>query len=329
MLIDDVTIRLEGGRGGNGSVAFNRTKMNLGPTGANGGKGGNIYFTGVSDLSALQQFQYKKEMKAENGGTGTKQLRDGRGGIDLELKIPVGTVVHDVDTGKSREITKVGERILAAKGGAGGKGNFLFRSSINTSPKEFTEGREANAHHYRLELKMIADVGFIGLPNAGKSSLLNALTNAAAKVGNYAFTTLEPNLGAYYELVLADIPGLIEGASTGKGLGTKFLRHIERTKTLFHLISAESTDVTRDYRIVRGELEAYGSELIQKPEHVFLTKSDMVPPKDVIVKLKELKNKDVIAHAISINSSETLKQVKIFLATIAEEKIDHNALLTS
>lgn len=320
MLIDDVIIRIQGGRGGDGNVAFNTDKMTLGPTGANGGHGGDVYFKGVSDLSALQQFQYKKEVNAENGGMGTKSLHDGAGGADLDLLIPVGTVVHNMDTGKDTEITKVGERILAAKGGSGGKGNYMFRSSTNTSPRESTPGREGQSFSFRLELKMIADVGFIGLPNAGKSSLLNALTNASVKVGNYAFTTLEPNLGAYYSLILADIPGLIEGASGGKGLGMKFLRHVERTETLFHLISAESDDVVRDYGIVRGELSAYSPELVKKSEHVFLSKSDMLSAEEVDEKLKALKKAKVNAHAISVNDVETLKVVKDALSEVTREK---------
>jgi len=320
MLIDDVTVRLTGGNGGDGVVGFNPIPMHLGPTGGNGGEGGAIYFIGVSDLSALQQFQYKKEIQGENGGRGRKILRDGAGGEDIELKLPVGTVIHDLETGKTQEITKVGERILAAKGGGGGRGNWSFRSSTNTSPYESTPGREGQVRNYRFELKMIADVGFIGLPNAGKSSLLNALTNASAKVGNYAFTTIEPNLGAYYSLILADIPGLIEGASGGKGLGMKFLRHVERTKTLFHLISAESDDVVRDYGIVRGELEAYSPELIKKPWHVFLSKSDMFLEEEVAEKLEALKKEGVKARAISVNDADTLTMVREILAEVTREK---------
>ena len=175
---------------------------------------------------------------------------------------------------------------LIAKGGKGGKGNWFFRSSINTSPKQFEEGKPGEYFELRLELKMIADVGFIGLPNVGKSSLLNELTKANAKVANYPFTTLEPNLGVYYDLILADIPGLIEGASTGKGLGIKFLRHIERTKVLFHFVSADSADPIKDYKTVRTELEAYNKLLLEKPEYIFLSKSDVVTS-DVISKIKK------------------------------------------
>ena len=186
---------------------------------------------------------------------------------------------------ETAEVLKIGERILAAKGGLGGKGNFHFRSSTNTSPKQFQEGLSGEYSTVRLELKLIADVGLIGLPNAGKSSLLNELTKAKSKVANYPFTTLEPNLGAYYELIIADVPGLIEGASVGKGLGIKFLRHIERTKILFHLISAESENPAKDYKIIKKELETHNKELAEKTEYVFLSKSDTLPQEEIKRKL--------------------------------------------
>src|SRR3989344_5869673 len=224
--------------------------MSLGPTGTRGGNGGSIYFEGVSDLGALGQFRFKKKLEAENGAPGRGQFRDGEAGEDLILKVPVGTVIHNLTTEKDTEITKTRERVLVAKGGFGGKGNFHFRSSTNTTPKQFQPGLPGERFDFRLELKLIADVGLVGLPNAGKSALLNELTMAKAKVANYPFTTLEPNLGVYYDLILADIPGLIEGASAGKGLGIKFLRHIERTKILFHLVSAESENPLKDYYAV-------------------------------------------------------------------------------
>jgi len=254
MLIDEVTIKVNAGDGGRGAVAFNKNKMSLGPTGGSGGKGGSVYFEGVSDLSSLNKFRYKKEISAENGAVGGEQFRDGPDGEDLLVKIPVGTVISKIETGESEEILKTGEKLLIAKGGIGGKGNFRFRSPTNTTPKQYQEGRLGEQFTLKLELKLIADVGFIGLPNVGKSSLLNELTRAQSVVANYPFTTLEPNLGAYYELILADIPGLIEGASGGKGLGTKFLRHIERTKILFHLISAESENPAKDYKTIKEEL---------------------------------------------------------------------------
>lgn len=248
MLIDDVKIKVIAGRGGDGTVAFNKTKMSLGPTGSDGGNGGSVYFEGVSDLSALGQFRYKKELAAQNGERGKRQLNDGSDGDDLILKVPIGTIIHNLSTTENNEIVFIGQRLLVAKGGKGGKGNYKFRSATITSPEEFEEGLPGEECELRLELKLIADVGFIGLPNVGKSSLLNQLTGAKSKVADYSFTTLEPNLGVYYELILADIPGLIEGASIGKGLGVKFLRHIERTKTLFHFISAESIDPVKDQK---------------------------------------------------------------------------------
>lgn len=289
MLIDDVKIKILAGHGGHGVVAFNKNKMSLGPTGTSGGRGGSIYCEGVSDLSALNQFRFKKEFKAENGEIARGQFRDGHDGADLVLKFPIGTVIYNLTEGKDAEIKKVGERIILAKGGTGGRGNFHFRSSTNTSPKQSEPGTPGENFDLRLELKLIADIGFVGLPNAGKSSLLNELTKAQSKVGNYPFTTLEPNLGTYYELILADIPGLIEGSSGGKGLGIKFLRHIERTKILFHFISAESSSPDKDYKTIRKELGSYSKALLEKPEHIFLTKSDLLDKKGLKEKLGALK----------------------------------------
>ena len=201
---------LRAGHGGRGAVAFNKVRLMQGPTGGDGGRGASIYFEGVADINALKPFSSRKEIQAKNGGNGRGQFIDGSAGSDLILKIPTGTRIVNIATGYVSEITRVGERILAAGGGAGGRGNFKFRSSINTTPKEFEEGKEGDVMPYRLELRLIADVGLVGLPNAGKSSLINELTAAAARVGDYPFTTLEPNLGAYYGLIIADIPGLIE-----------------------------------------------------------------------------------------------------------------------
>ena len=320
MFIDDVKIKVKAGQGGNGAVAFNNAKMSLGPTGADGGNGGSAYLEGVSDLGALIQFRYKKELAAQDGERGKHQLNDGSNGDDLILKVPIGTVVHNLSTAKDDEIISIGQRLLVAKGGRGGKGNFKFRSSINTSPTEFQEGLPGEEYELRLELKLIADVGFIGLPNVGKSSLLNELTNAKSKVANYPFTTLDPNLGVYYELILADIPGLIEGASGGKGLGIKFLRHVERTKTLFHFISAESAEPAKDYQVVRNELATYNKELLAKPEYVFLSKSDLLTKKELKEKLEAFKaiNKEIIP--ISIINDENIEQVEKILRDIIKQK---------
>ncbi len=320
MLIDDITIKVSAGSGGRGAVAFNKNMMSLGPTGGSGGKGGSVFFEGVQDLNALSQFRNKKDIKAKDGADGRAQFNDGSDGSDIVLKVPVGTVIKKIEMNETAEVLKIGERILVAKGGLGGKGNFHFRSSTNTSPKEFQEGLSGEYSTVRLELKLIADVGLIGLPNAGKSSLLNELTKAKSKVANYPFTTLEPNLGTYYELIIADVPGLIEGASVGKGLGIKFLRHIERVKTLFHLISAESENPAKDYEIIKKELEIHSKELIKKTEYVFLSKSDALPSEEIKKKIAALKKINKNVSPVSILDDDSLEKVKKILNKIKSEK---------
>jgi len=320
MIIDDVTITVAGGKGGNGIVRFNKTKMSLGPTGGSGGRGGSVYVRGVSDLTALKQFRFKKNLKANSGDHGKFQNNDGKDAQDLILLVPVGTIVHNLDNQRDFEITKINQMEVIAKGGRGGKGNFLFRSAINTTPLQSETGKPGEFFNIRLELKMIADVGFIGLPNVGKSSLLNELTNASARVANYPFTTLEPNLGVYYDLILADIPGLIEGASLGKGLGIKFLRHVERTRVLFHLVALDSQNPMQDYEIVRKELKEYNPALLEKTEYIFLSKSDSVSP-EVISKIKDdFKGLGKEGIEISIINPESLEEVKKILNRIIEEK---------
>src|SRR3989338_7875894 len=321
MLIDDITIKIKAGNGCRGAVAFNKNMMSLGPVGGDGGNGGSVYFEGVSDLSALSQFRNQKEFETENGENGRGQFMDGADGKDLTLKIPVGTVIYNLETGDAKEIIKTHERILAAQGGRGGKGNFKFRSATNRSPKQFQEGKEGETFVIRLELKLIADVGLIGLPNAGKSSLINELTNARSRVANYPFTTLEPSLGVYYELILADIPGLIEGASGGKGLGTKFLRHIERTKILFHLISAESADLAKDYKTIKNELKKFNPLLAKKSEYVFLSKSDMLSKEELKKKTAVLKKLSKNVLPISIHDWDALEKVKKILNKIKSKKL--------
>lgn len=336
MLIDDITIKVIAGDGGDGTVAFNKNMMSLGPTGATGGKGGDVYVEGISDLGALTRLRNAKVFNAGNGGIGGRQYNDGPDGDDLIISVPVGTVVHPVQNlsvsaspearpvlngASSLEVTKIGQRILIAKGGYGGKGNFHFRSSKNTSPKQFQKGLPGDTFKLRLELKLIADVGLIGLPNAGKSSLLNELTAAKSKVANYAFTTLEPNLGVYYDLILADVPGIIEGAAEGKGLGIKFLRHVERTNTLFHLLSAESENPAKDYKIIRAELGAYNPALLKKKEYLFVSKSDMVTPEQLKKKLAALKKLNPTAAPLSIHDEDSLKKVQKILNELAKQKI--------
>jgi GTP-binding protein len=320
MLVDEVTVQLEAGHGGKGAVAFNKTRLNLGPTGADGGRGGSMYFEGVSDINALQFFSGKPIVRAEAGKDGRGQFIDGKSGTDMVLKVPTGTTITNLDTGFTKEITKIGERILAAGGGVGGRGNFKFRSSTNTSPRESEAGTPGDVAKYKLSLRLIADVGLVGLPNAGKSSLLNELTRAHSKVANYAFTTLEPHLGAYHELIIADIPGLIEGASGGKGLGFKFLKHVERTKTLFHLVSAEGEDPIHDYKVVRKELEAFNRALTKEDERLFLTKSDAVSPeriKEIAAAFKKIKK---TVTPISILDEKSMDEVKKILNTLKDEK---------
>ena len=320
MLIDELTIKVKAGDGGNGAVAFNKVKLSRGPTGADGGNGGSVYFEGTGDINALMVFASRQEVEAERGRDGRGQFLDGRKGEDLVLKVPTGTTVTNLGTGFKQEISEAGQRVLAAGGGVGGRGNFKFRSATNTTPMEHEDGTKGDEATYKLELRLIADVGFVGLPNAGKSSLLNELTAAKSRVANYPFTTLEPHLGSYYGVILADIPGIIEGASGGKGLGVKFLKHIERTKVLFHLISAESDDVARDYKVIRNELQTYNPELTKKTEHVFLAKSDMVSPEEVKEKMAALKKIKLKPLAISILEPESMSEVKKILNKIKDEK---------
>lgn len=320
MIIDDLTIRIQAGKGGDGIIAFNKNKGAQGPTGGRGGNGGNISFISVSDLGALNALRNSKVFKAEDGKNGRHQLNDGTAGEDLIIKVPVGTVIHNLDTNIDYELVKVGERVLVAKGGHGGKGNFLFRGPHNTSPRRFQEGLPGEQFNIRLELKMIADIGIIGLPNVGKSSLLNELTKAKSKVADYHFTTLEPHLGVYYDLILADIPGLIEGASEGKGLGVKFLRHIERTRVLFHLISAESEDPVKDYRAIRKELGSYNKSLLDKDEYLFLSKTDMTDSATIKKKLAQLKKLNKAVSILSVYDPDSVILIQKILNKIAKEK---------
>lgn len=320
MLIDDVIIDVFSGKGGDGLATFNKTKMSLGPTGGNGGNGGAVYLQGVSNIGALSRFRGTKNFRAENGHEGGPQKMGGRNGEDLVLNVPVGTVIHITTTGQKKEITKIDEKVLICRGGKGGRGNFSFRSPSNTTPKQFEKGRRGGQLRLRLELKLIADVGLIGLPNVGKSSLLNKLTNAKSRVANYSFTTLEPSLGAFYELILADIPGLIEGASAGKGLGIKFLRHIERTRIFFHLISAQSENPVKDYEVIRKELGEYNKKLLYKKEYLFLSQCDLVDSEKIEKNISELKKINPNVLAISIKNDDSIKEVKKILEVITKQK---------
>lgn len=290
MFIDKVTLNIKAGKGGDGVVRWRREKAIPygGPAGGDGGEGGDVYFRVVRDIGALAFYLHKKDFEAQAGEAGGKRSMHGANGEDLYLNVPIGSVIYNREYDITYECMEDGQTIKVLRGGKGGLGNEQFKSSTNRAPEEFTKGTPGEFATFDIELRLIADAGLIGLPNAGKSSLLNALTRAGAKVADYAFTTLEPNLGAYFGFVLADIPGLIEGASEGKGLGHKFLRHIRRTKVLVHLVAADNEDVTKAYTTIRGELGAFDKELLEKEEVVVLSKSDTVDAKDLKDKIKAL-----------------------------------------
>ncbi|MEK9175215.1 MAG: Obg family GTPase CgtA [Patescibacteria group bacterium] len=320
MLIDNVKIKVVAGKGGDGAVAFNNVKMALGPTGGSGAKGGDIYIETIADLGALRRFRTTKIFRAENGENGREQFRDGHRGENLVLHVPRGTVVNNITTGEIHELTALDQQVRVAEGGKGGKGNFLYRSPTNTTPKQFQHGKAGDICEIQLELKLIADIGLIGLPNIGKTSFLNEVTNAQNRVANYQFTTLEPNLGAYHELILADIPGLIEGASEGKGLGIKFLKHIERTGILFHFISADSQNPLFDYKTTRKELGAYNPKLLEKQEYIIISKTDTVDKKRITEITKILKPLNKNIHSISIYDLDKMNAIRKLLNAIIEKK---------
>jgi len=307
MLIDETRITIKAGNGGDGlaHLYHDAQRPKGGPDGGKGGDGGSIFFKAVSDISRLSQFRYKRIFEAENGDPGGINQRSGKNGRDLIIEIPIGSVVN-YDNGTGVELTAVGQTYLAALGGKGGWGNYHFRSATNQTPKEFKTGFKTVTRNIFIQLKLIADVGLIGLPNAGKTSLLNELTSANAKVANYAFTTLEPNLGVMKNgKIIADIPGLIEGAADGKGLGYKFLKHIERTRLLVHCLSPESTSPLADYQIIRQELKNYSSVLIEKPEILILTKSDLLSS----FQIKKITKLLPVKLAVSIIDDSSLKKL--------------------
>ena len=288
-----------------------------GPSGGNGGKGGDIYAVAIRDIGILARYRNIKEFKAEKGESGMRDSMHGKNGNDLEIKLPIGSILTNKKTGKTYELLEEGSRILLAAGGRGGLGNEHFKASTNVTPREFTLGKPGEEAFILVELQLFADAGLIGLPNAGKSSLLNELTNAEAKVGSYQFTTLEPNLGDFYGYIIADIPGLIEGASEGKGLGHKFLRHIERTKVLLHCISLENKDLLDTYKTIRSELSLYDPLLAKKKEIIVLTKTDTISEAELkkAISLMEKKTKEKVL-ATSVIDDVRMKRFKGELAEI-------------
>jgi GTPase len=286
MFLDLAVIEVQAGRGGAGAVSFRRESYipHGGPDGGDGGKGGDVVVRVDQQLSTLLDFRYRRHYRAEAGNDGDGGNRTGRSGEDLILRVPPGTVVKDADSGEVLgELLEQEEQIVVAAGGRGGKGNAFFATSTNQAPRHAQPGEEGESRRIELELKLIADVGLVGEPNAGKSTLLASVSRATPKIADYPFTTLSPNLGVVQlsgsrSFVLADIPGIIEGAHEGKGLGHQFLRHIERTRTLALLLPADALDPQEEYERLRNELQSYSSELAEKPHCVVFTKSDLLPP---------------------------------------------------
>ncbi len=318
MLIDNVTLVIKAGDGGDGAATFRRDAMTAhgGPDGGNGGNGGDVSFQGSPNVNDLREFRYKKTIKAENGGNGTKHNGFGRNAQHIIVFVPLGTRITNVDSGDSIEIESVKKPILMARGGIGGFGNFKFKSATNQSPKNRELGVTGESKTFHLELRIIAEIGLIGLPNAGKSSLLAVLTNATPAIGAYPFTTLEPNIGMFGKHAIADIPGLIEGASQGVGLGIKFLKHIEKTKILVHCIDITVHDPIAAYDTVRKEFKEYNEELLEKPEIIFLNKTDLVDEDAINIAIKKFKPLKKNVFAGSVQNEKSIHDLKIILTDL-------------
>ncbi len=323
--LDQVKIYIKAGNGGDGSPSFRREKFIEfgGPDGGDGGKGGSIILKAEQNLNTLIDYRYQQHYKAQRGENGAGQNRTGKGGEDLILKVPLGTQVFEEDNKTLiYDFTKVGEKYVAATGGKGGLGNTRFKSSTNRAPRKFTKGITGEEFTIWLQLKTIADIGIIGLPNAGKSSLLAAITNANPKIANYQFTTLNPNLGvANYddkEITIADIPGLIEGAHQGSGLGVKFLKHIERCKSLLHLIDITNENLIQAYNQVKNELKAYSLELTKKKELIVLNKIDLID-KNIVKNILAEFSKDKKCEVLTLSTLEknSVSKIKAKLITYA------------
>ncbi len=334
MFIDEATIRVKAGDGGNGCMAFRREKFvpRGGPSGGDGGNGGDIIMESSEQHNTLVHFRFNPEYKAERGRHGEGSNCKGREGVDVLLKVPVGTIVYDAETGdKVHDFSHPDERVVIARGGRGGRGNARFATSTHQAPREHEEGRPGEERVFRLELKLLADVGLVGYPNAGKSTLISRISAARPKIADYPFTTLQPNLGVVAvgeanegrSFVVADIPGLIEGAHTGAGLGVQFLRHIERTRLLVHLVDVSDAsgrpDPVKDFEVINGELKGFGAGLEQKPMIVVASKID-VANKEKLAKLKRYcKKKGLELFPISAVTGKGIEELKFAMADKVEE----------
>lgn len=320
--IDEMKIEATAGRGGDGVVRWRQEKFipKGGPAGGDAGRGGDFYILSVRDVHILSKYKTKKSFSAGRGEDGGNKSLHGKNGEDFILELPVGSIITNLDTDEKWQLEKEGQKILLLRGGYGGFGNEHFKSSTNTTPKESREGQEGEKGNFKIELELFADLGFVGLPNAGKTSLLNTLTNAEARVGDYAFTTLDPNLGDFYGYIIADIPGIIEGASEGKGLGVKFLRHIKRTKMLAHLVSFENSNMLKSYKEIRKELSKYGQNLDEKQEIIILSKSDMADKKEIAKKVAEFKKLKKKVFALSLFDDRMVKKFRDELTKILKKK---------
>ena len=323
--LDQAKIYIKAGNGGSGSASFRREKFVEygGPDGGDGGNGGSIIVQSDRNLNTLIDFRYAQHFKAQHGKPGSKRNKTGANGEDLILKVPLGTQLFEEDNNTLiYDFTKNKEKYLVASGGKGGLGNVRFKSSTNRAPRKKTNGKLGEEFWIWLQLKVIADIGIIGKPNAGKSSLLAALTRAKPKIANYPFTTINPNLGVSYyagkEITLADIPGLVEGAHKGVGLGDKFLRHIERCKILLHLIDLSEDDLLNSYKKIKSELSNYDKDLIKKKEIIFFNKSDLLDENEINEKLKEFKKKIKTKYeVVSVYSNKDLQKIKKLLIKYA------------